>query len=479
MNKLKLFLDNLLIYGLGGIIGKIIPLLMVPIITRLIPDTSYYGISDLSNTLVSLTSSIAVLGMYDAVYRIFFDKEDLHYKKKVCSTAFSFTIMTSICIFLLMILFRHLLAEKFFTDNKYLSLVYISAVSTLAGATNTIVSAPTRMQNKRKQFLIVNTFGPVISYTIAIVFLMQGFHLIALPVGAMISSISGEIIYYFLNKSWFDFKLFDKSILLELLKLAIPLFPNFIIYWVFNSCDRLMIANMMGTAASGIYTVGAKLGNCSQLIYTAFAGGWQFFAFSTMREKNQVESNSKIFEYMGVLSFAAGILVCAWSYSIYQMLFVGNYQAGYIAAPYLFFAPLIQMLEQIIGNQFLVIKKAWPTTLILSCGALVNIVFNYCFIPLMGIEGAAIATLLGYITALIVCSLVLIKMRLFVISKRFLFVCTAVIGYVFIWRVLLTKQTLVSTVLALIIIIFEIILYRQDISVLLTKFKSARVKGGV
>jgi len=60
MNKLKLFLDNLLIYGLGGVIGKIIPLIMVPVVTRLIPDTSYYGISDLSNTLVSLASSFCV-----------------------------------------------------------------------------------------------------------------------------------------------------------------------------------------------------------------------------------------------------------------------------------------------------------------------------------------------------------------------------------------------------------------------------------
>ena len=52
MNKLKLFVDNFIIYGMGGIISKMIPLIMVPIITRLMPSTGYYGIADLSNTLV-------------------------------------------------------------------------------------------------------------------------------------------------------------------------------------------------------------------------------------------------------------------------------------------------------------------------------------------------------------------------------------------------------------------------------------------
>ena len=67
MNKLKLFLENFLVYGLGGTISKVIPLIMVPVVTRLMPDTSYYGISDMATTLVSLCSSLAVMGMYDAM----------------------------------------------------------------------------------------------------------------------------------------------------------------------------------------------------------------------------------------------------------------------------------------------------------------------------------------------------------------------------------------------------------------------------
>ena len=52
MRKLKLFLENFLIYGLGGVISKFIPLVMLPIVTRIMPTRAYFGISDLSNTLI-------------------------------------------------------------------------------------------------------------------------------------------------------------------------------------------------------------------------------------------------------------------------------------------------------------------------------------------------------------------------------------------------------------------------------------------
>ena len=107
----------------------------------------------------------------------------------------------------------------------------------------------------------------------------------------------------------------------QLLVIAVPLLPNFLIYWVFNSCDKVMVTNMTGIAAAGVYSVSSKLGNCSQLIYTAFAGGWQFFAFSTMKEKNQVKTNSRIFEYLGIISFISTAFICAWSHMIFEIFF--------------------------------------------------------------------------------------------------------------------------------------------------------------
>ena len=69
-----------------------------------------------------------------------------------------------------------------------------------------------------------------------------------------------EVAFGIMNREWFDPRRFDFKLLKELLAIAIPLLPNFLIYWVFNSCDKVMITNMIGIGAAGIYSVGSKLG---------------------------------------------------------------------------------------------------------------------------------------------------------------------------------------------------------------------------
>lgn len=460
-----------MVYGLGGIISKIIPLLMVPVVTRLMPDTTYYGISDLSNTVVSFGSAIAIMGMYDAMYRMFFEKEDEEFKKTVCSTALFFTVFTSIVVFFIMLLSREVIAEYFFGDRKYSYVIYLSAMAALVGATNSIISAPTRMQNKRKVFLITNTVSPLISYLIAIPMLLAGHYVIALPLAAVISGVTMEAAFGLMNFRWFELKKFDKELLKQLLVIAVPLVPNFLIYWVFNSCDKVMITNMIGVGAAGIYSVGSKLGHASQLIYTAFAGGWQFFAFSTMKENNQVKSNSMIFEYLGIISFVATSFICAWSYPIFKVLFTEQYLSGYIVAPYLFLAPLLQMLFQIAGNQFLVIKKTWPSVLILSGGAILNVVINCTLIPVLGIEGAAVATLAGYVISDIVCVIVLCKMELMVISGCFLISAAVMAVFMICWRLFFANNVVAGTVMAMAVTLMYLFIYKSDVLKLINMVK--------
>ena len=310
MSKAKLFIENFLVYGLGGIISKIIPLIMVPIVTRLMPSTEYFGLNDLSETVTSFASALAIIGMYDAMFRMFFEKEDENYRKTVCSTTLTFTLATSAFVFVVMLLLRNMIANFFFGNPKYAYLVYVTAIATLVGATNGIISAPTRMQNKRKIFLVTNTVSPILSYAVSIPLLLKGYYVIALPLAGVVSGITMESAFWILNKKWFSVRKFDVRLLKQLLKIAVPLFPNFLIYWIFNSSDRVMIANLLDVGQAGVYSVGSKLGHASQLIYTAFAGGWQYFAFSTMKEDNQVKSNSLIFEYLGIISFITLVSTC-------------------------------------------------------------------------------------------------------------------------------------------------------------------------
>lgn len=473
MNKLKLFLENFVIYGIGGIISKIIPLLMLPIITRIMPNPMYYGISDMSNTIVQFGSAIAIMGMYDAMYRLFFEKDDVYFKKQVCSTTLVFTVIMSLTVSLLIIIFKNKIGEYFLGEAKYYYVIYLSAISTLLGATNGIVSAPTRMQNKRKVFLVTNTIAPILSYGISIPMLLAGNYVISLPLAGVISSLVMEICFIILNKKWFKFNLFNFTLLKQLLLFAIPLLPNILIYWLFNSCDRIMITKILGIEAAGVYSVASKIGQCSQLIYTAFAGGWQFFAFSTMKEKEQVKSNSKIFEYLSLISFISTAVVCVFSYTLFRIIFGEEYLEGYVVAPYLFFAPLLQMLFQVSGNQFLVIKKTWPIPFILSGGVIANIILNYFLIARIGIEGAAIATLVGYSITVIVCIIVLKYMKLILISKRFILSSTIIFIYIISWRYIWKENLIWGIVSFIIYILILLKIYNEDVKKIFELIKKA------
>lgn len=474
MNKLKLFIENFLVYGVGGIISKVIPLIMVPIVTRLLPDTSYYGISDLAYTVASFGSAIAGLGLYDAMYRLFFEKEEENYKKDVCTTTLNFALISSIIVFVIIVLLKDFIAIHVFKDINYGYIVYISAFTTLVTATNNIIAAPTRMQNKRKIYLVTNSIGPILSYLVAIILILHGFYVIALPIGALVSGIIMEISFYILNRKWFKIGVIDKKLLKQLLVIGLPLLPNFLIYWVFNSSDKLMIVHFLSTGASGVYSVGAKFGHASQLIYLAFAGGWQFFAFSTMNEQNQVESNSNIFEYLAAISFAASVLVCAFSKVFFELLFTGEYVQGYAAAPYLFLAPLLQMLFQVACNQFLVIKKTWPNMLILLMGAVANVIINFTLIPILGIEGAAIATLIGYLISVIICVMVLVRMKLMTVSFRLIKMVILIFSFVIFWRLLLREKALLSILTSFIFVFIVFMNYKNEIMIMVDRIKKRK-----
>ena len=442
MNKLKLFIENFIIYGFGGIINKLIPLIMIPIITRLMPDKTYFGISDMANTIVSFGTAIAVMGMYDAMYRMFFEKEEQEYRKKVCSTTLVFVLGMSVAVSIIMLVFKGGLSRRFLGSADYSFIIYFTAVNVFVDAVNTVFASPTRMQNHRKTYLTTNLVGPLVSYTMSVILLLRGYYLIAMPLGLVISSLIINVTYICINRKWFAPGFFDKSLLKVMLPIGIPMAVNVLIYWVFNSCDRLMITNILNVGESGVYAIGSKLGHASQLVYTAFAAGWQYFAFSTMKEDKQVESNSAVFEYLGAISFVLTMFVCVFSYDIFRLLFPAEYLPGYIVAPYLFLAPLLLMLFQVIANQFLVIKKTWPNMLILITGAASNIGFNYILIPILGIEGAAVGTLTGYLVSLVIASVVLIKMKLLKISVRF-YVSAAIMATVMlIWRLFLSDRLL-------------------------------------
>ena len=112
--------------------------------------------------------------------------------------------------------------------------------------------------------------------------------------------------------------------------------------------------------------------------------------------------------------------------------------------------------------------------LILSGGAVANIAINYLLIPVLGIEGAAIATLAGYAISDVVGVIVLQKMKLMKIQPRFILATGMMVIFILIWRVAIKDNIFVSFIVALMVTILMLLLYRKDLMKLIGALKGKK-----
>jgi len=189
-----------------------------------------------------------------------------------------------------------------------------------------------------------------------------------------------------------------------------------------------------------------------------------------MKDDDHTELVSRIFEYLGIVSFLSFLIITPFSKLIFSLLFKGDYIGGASVFPYLFFSPLLLMLFQTVaGGNFQIIKKTYLSTLCLALGAGTNVLLNYILIPRLGIIGASIATLIGYAISVVVAVIVTQKMGLFRITKRFV-----VSSILIVIDILAMQFDTVNIYIAnLILVIVICFIYRGDVKMILKKLQTA------
>jgi O-antigen/teichoic acid export membrane protein len=471
MTRKKLFLENFLVYGLSSTLSKLIPFVMLPIIAIMVPDEKIYGIFDVTNVLVALGSSFAVLGLNDAVFRMFFEKKEPNYQKALCSNALYTVTISSFIVAVFLALNSKIISNLLFQDEKYYIWILLTSFEIVSKSAGLIVKLPTRMLNQKKIYVKMNIFIPVFSYSLCIPLILTISPLFGLIVSRFLSVVLELIIFYIINRHWFSQKR-DKTISRKLLKFGLPLTPTVLILWLFNSFDRIMISNMLGPSYNGIYAIGYKVAMISQLIYQGFSLGWQYFAFSTMNDTDHLQLVSKIWNYLTAISFSFFALVYPFSPFLFNTLFSGEYQKGIVVFPFLFISPLILMLYQIISVQFLIIKKTIYSPVLFSIGASLNISFNFFLIPFLGIQGAAIATLIGYVSVLIFAIMIGLRKRLIIIYKKSLLIIFAFI-LLFSYLCFINKTSIYSFGFCLLFILMNVYLYKKETIIYVRKLTNS------
>jgi O-antigen/teichoic acid export membrane protein len=476
MDKKKLLFENLFIYGLIGIISKVIPLIFLPIITRLLPNPASFGVYGIYTSVVGFGTPLAVMGLYDAMFREYFEKDSINYKYNVTKTTLVLILFSSIIIMSILLTFSKPLSIVFFNNIQSTIIFYLAALGILTGSLISILQAPTRMQNQKKIFIFSSLISSLVMYALVILFIELGFTFESLIYSSLITSILQIVFFGFINWKYFTKGKFDSKIAEELFKIGLPLVPSFLIYWIYNSLDKVMINSILGTFEVGLYSIGARIAVFSQLIYIGFSGGWQYFAFSQLKDKNQIYINSKVFEYLGIISISSFVIIYPFIRMLFSFIFDGDYVNGYIVAPYLYLSPLLLMLFQIAGNQYLVVKKSYLTTMVLAVGAILNIILNLYLINSIGIEGAAIATLSGYYLTITIVIIKTKRDKLMFYSKKAVLNILIVPLYLIVQRTIFHNQFTLQLSFMLIVMISIFVIYfkniKYNIIVFLKKFKS-------
>lgn len=469
MSRKKLFIENFFAYGFINVLNKIIPFILLPVITRMLENPSDYGIYDMYNTIIGVASPLAMLGMYDSMFREYFEKKDQMYKFNVTTTASKIVLIASLITGLMLIVFNKAFSNILYKTTFYGSIVIFSGIELIISNNCTIYSAPTRIEDNKKIYVLSGMINSLAYYALAIFLIYIGFSFYSMIYANIIASLLLCIFYFILNRRHFVLGKFDKTIAKELLSIGIPLVPTFLVYWIYNSMDKIMITNILGINELGVYSIGAKVASVSTLIYYAFAGGWQYFAFSTMKDEDQIQLTSNIFEYLALISYISLIIIYPFINASFKLLFNESYINGYVVVPYLYLGPLLLMLFQVAANQFIVMKKSYFSTISLCIGAIFNLILNIKLIPILGIEGASIATLAGYALSVLFVCILTSKLKLLNISRRFVFSSLNIIIYIVISRVYFFEMAISQILLSFIFLVMLCVIYVDEIKYAINK----------
>jgi O-antigen/teichoic acid export membrane protein len=164
-------------------------------------------------------------------------------------------------------------------------------------------------------------------------------------------------------------------------------------YLVIRS-DLLLVTALLGTTETGIYSVAAFAVDALYL-FSATTGSI-FFPIATAQPAQRDLLTAKIVRILGLIM--VGILLLGGLVGWYFIpLLYGEAYAGAVA-PTLILLPGIFFLslETIFMNNFAGRGLPVQAILVIVAGFFVNLILNLLFIPLFGINGAAIASTIAY-----------------------------------------------------------------------------------
>ena len=394
---IKNFSKDALNYGLGGAFSKILSFLLLPFLTEKIsPDE--YGIFALLSLLTMALGAISNLGTTNSMSILFFEEENFKKRERLIWTNFLLLLFINLILIYITIITSSEISEFIFGTNKYRDLIFISILGlSLSTLTEPFLNY-LRMERKSLNYLSYTIFKSIlfVSLTLYIViFLNEGLkgYIFSITLTNLIFLISILI----LVGRKLSFRLISAKIP-QLIKIGFPSIFGVFAFIFIDYADRTIIEYIIGIKELGIYTVAYSLGMVALLFTDSFSLTWSpFFNSFIKRQKEAQKIFPIVFSFYTSISLIITILFFYLSKPIIYIFTESSYHSGYVVIGFIAFSYLIKGVYLIFLPGIYFNKKLYIQSLIEWFSALVNIFLNFLLIPIFGITGAAIATLLSYV----------------------------------------------------------------------------------
>jgi len=388
MKREKYLFKNVVIFAIGSFGTKMISFFLIPFYTNIL-TTDQYGTIDLVYTICTVLVPVVTFNIAESVMRFALDKDADH--NKIMSIGIAVLIFfTTIGILIIPV------SKAFALIGDYGIYIYFYCVTL---GYSQVALCYLRGNEQLVHYSIGNIIQTFSVAILNIVFLLglhqgiQGYfkaYICANIITAIYACVVGRIRNVIKN-----FKI-DFRLMREMIKYSFALIPNLFMWWIMNSSDRIMITSMIGAVANGIYSVAYKIPSLLSTGTIVFVQAWSYSAIQENDSEDKERYSNLVYDKMvcTVVLIAAGLLIIMKPFL--KVYVSADYYVAWKYIPLLTIGYVFMTLGSFVATSYTVHKDSVGFLLSGTCGAVINLLLNWIFIPIMGAYGAAFATCISY-----------------------------------------------------------------------------------
>ncbi|HLY93440.1 MAG TPA: oligosaccharide flippase family protein, partial [Gaiellaceae bacterium] len=289
------------IYGLGGLVSRILATLLLPLYTHYLPPGSY-GRVELVTAATAVLAIALQMGISSAFFRFYFDAKEPAGKLTVIRTSFWFTMGMSTLGLVLGVVFAGPVGHWIGLGHDP-SLVRAGAVGLWAQTNYQQLTALFRVEERSVAYAIASVTNVLITIAGMVVFVAV-FHwgAVGLVVGNFVGTLCvyAALVVYRRDQLHFQF---DGRLFRSMQRFGMPLVPSALALWAINFVDRLFVAHYNGRAEVGVYSVAIRVGSVITFVMLAFRTAWPAFAYSIEDDREAKRTYAFVLTYL--LAFAS------------------------------------------------------------------------------------------------------------------------------------------------------------------------------